>query len=163
MVEENTGPGGENPPEDDWAIRPRRVTERLHQLAQEKGFDVPKLMQGFVLSTIVDDDRNALMIRAETFTSQLGEGAQRDLLERLGWEVDFDFLPESIRPNLETLIEEFERADWRLYTSFANGKRRWEEMREFVLGEMDGNPEFKEDYLDFNRKYFDEELKEAFD
>lgn len=109
-----------------WARIARIHSDWLRSTAPSYGMDVPKLILGDVLASIVGDDENCFGIKAAGFRSaEMANRGKQYLLERLNWEIEVPELPENIRGQLEKVRQQLTDLDWSDGAGFNRARDIW--------------------------------------
>jgi hypothetical protein len=84
-----------------WASVSRTHSEWLRQVGPQLGLDVPKLILGDVLSSIIGDDANSFGMYFMPDLANLGKAS---ILERMNWEISVPETPPQLKPNYKKLF-----------------------------------------------------------
>lgn len=129
-----------------WARIARIHSDWLRQVAPSYGIDVPKLILGDVLGSIVGDDENCFGIKAAGFRSaEIANLGKRSLLERLDWEIEVPELPENIRGQLEKVKQQLIDLDWSDSAGFNRARDIWTKLaKNFTQRQLALHPDLRQ-------------------
>jgi hypothetical protein len=138
----------------EWAKRPREEVEKIKEKAKKEGLDEKRLLLGYVLNIIVNDDVNSF-----NFISFIGrKGYQKGdvgrskmmILERMRWEIEFPQTPEELKVQLKIVEEKLTKKDWKGEVEYREAYSLWkDDVKEWTTRFKNTHPEFNKAYEEY--------------
>lgn len=131
---------------DTWAEFAIKEADFIRNNAALVNLDASRLVRGFTLLMIVDDDRNIFAwIDQLPFKAALGRQSAKQLNIRVNWEIATPELPENIRERLLQVRDGIQTLDLGKSFGFISAYHLWNNAREFVRKEIHTLPVLQED------------------
>lgn len=149
----------------DWGANSQKDYPYIKNNAANFGYDAAKMTQGFLLSTIIQDDGNAFgRLYVDHFDTAEARQAQTDLLNRLHWETGLEELPEKMKEMISKTKLVIERSDWAVQAGFESSKTAYAIMRERVSAQVELDENLKSSYSYYNNAFlYDPEFNKFMD
>lgn len=132
-----------------WARRPTEVVSRIRNQAPQHGLDPQRLVQGYVLQTVLGDDSNSFGLlsdrsRLRKLDVHFPEIARLSILERLTWEASISELPEDIRTLVTKTRDTINAMDFSTDERLEEGYQIWRTMRDTIERLVEETPSLQE-------------------
>ena len=124
-----------------WASLSRLHTEWLRGVGPQLELNVPKMILGEILSSIVGDDANAFGL---FFNPDWADESKALILERMDWEITTPETPKEIRTRLKRVKKSIDRLNMTKEEGYIKARTEWNTMKMWVVEKITKRPKWRE-------------------